>query len=105
MGKGYIDLEISAPIKSDSNGPLSLLGVTYDQKQHWMAAQSKAKVAADDLQASIISQSISPEQIQNAFAKIRDDFRAEVQKFFTKEQMQKFDRQMKEDYKVLLPKK
>ena len=104
MGKGYIDLETPAPKKADSNDPVSLLGVTDDQKQQWIAAQSKAKVSADNLQAGIMSRSIPREQIQNAFAKVRDDFRVEVQKFLTKEQMQKFDRHMKEDYKVLLPK-
>ncbi len=104
MGKGYIDLETPAPKKTDSDDPVSLLGITDDQKQQWVAAQSKVKVAADKLKAGIMSQSIPREQIQNAFAKVRDDFRVEVQKFLTEEQMQKFDGQMKEDYKVLLPK-
>jgi len=97
-------LETPAPKKADSNDPVSLLGITDDQKQQWVAAQSKVKVAADKLKAGIMSQSIPREQIQNAFAKVRDDFRVEVQKFLTEEQMQKFDGQMKEDYKVLLPK-
>ena len=104
MGKGYIDLETPAPKKADLNDPVSLLGITEDQKKDWAAAQAKAKSARAKLMAGLMSKEITRDQIPSASEKIRNDFREEVQKFLNEEQMQKFDQQMKKDYKVLFPK-
>ena len=54
--------------------------------------------------AGLMSKEITRDQIPSASEKIRNDFREEVQKFLNEEQMQKFDQQMKKDYKVLFPK-
>ncbi len=104
MGKGYIDLETQAPKKADLNDPVSLLGITEDQKQDWATAQAKAKSARAKLMAGLMSKEITREQLPSAREKFRNDFREEVQKFLNEEQMQKFDQQMKKDYKVLFPK-
>ena len=96
-----IRLEVGIPSVPDRN---SQLGITEDQKKDWAAAQAKAKSARAKLMAGLMSKEITRDQIPSASEKIRNDFREDVQKFLNEEQMQKFDQQMKKDYKVLFPK-
>ena len=104
MGKGYVDLETPAPKKADPDDPVTLLGITEEQKKDWAAAQTKAKNAGDKLRADIKAKAISRDLISAEYKKVGADFRAEVKKFLNEEQMKKFDRQLKKDAKVLLPK-